>query len=193
MSHLLLHSRPLHRHLGVLLALISLCSCEPAPSVEPDATAGNADAREVSLVDMEAWVLVQGNEDPFEVDRPEDATCSGGYQVEAGVFEVETDLCKWGTFRQPLLTDVSAGTPLRIIAWHLPLWAPDPAEGVLSLTVGGHPLWKLSVPIPQGATLYDEEVLAPAKLEQGDPVHLHIHNHGTNSWRFAVFQALVEE
>ena len=122
----------------------------------------------------------------------DDAACASGFQVEAGVFEVETDLCSWGTFQQPLLANVSAGTPLRIIAGHLPLWAPEPAEGVLRLQVGDQPIWELTVPIPLGAMLYDEEIPAPVDLYADDPVTLHIHNHGTNSWRFAVFHALEE-
>jgi hypothetical protein len=158
-----------------------------------DPPAGTTPTIEVPLVTADAWVLVEGDADPFQADRPEGATCTGGFQLESGVFEVETDLCAWGTFQQPLLTDVAAQTPLRIIAWHLPLWAPEPAEGVLILEVGGHRIWDLVIPIPHEAMLYNEEVLAPAELLHDDPVYLHVHNHGTNSWRFAVFHALVEE
>ena len=189
-------SSSLHAWRTLLIASIAcgLLACDPGddPGNAAPPDEGGTTTVEIALVNAYDWSQVAMDSDPFRAERPDDASCASGFQVEAGVFEVETDLCSWGTFQQPLLANVSAGTPLRIIAWHLPLWAPEPAEGVLRLQVGDQPIWELTVPIPLGAMLYDEEIPAPVDLYADDPVTLHIHNHGTNSWRFAVFHALEE-
>ena len=69
----------------------------------------------VSLIDVHAWHLVAVSEDPFD-DRPETSSCPAtGYGVEDGFFEVETDVCHYGTFMQPSLLGVSKETTLRLI------------------------------------------------------------------------------
>ena len=50
---------------------------------------------------------------PLEVDCPE-AT----WGPEGGGFEVQTGVCNYGAFVQPLSTPIKAGDALNIIVWH---------------------------------------------------------------------------
>ncbi len=136
------------------------------------------------IIALDAFELLSGEDDPFADHRPEGQPCGGGgWGIEAGVFEVETDICSYATFTQPLLRDVPSGEELRITLWHLGLFADPPAEGHVLLAVNDLKLFEVLPSIPSSAEIWDEVVVPDEDLLQGAPLLFHIHNHGANSWR----------
>lgn len=45
--------------------------------------------------------------------------------------------------------------------------------------------WELTLDIPQAGNMHRVEFPAPRALAAGDPIRLHLHNHGRNSWILA--------
>ena len=136
------------------------------------------------LIALNAFELLSGEDDPFADHRPQGEPCSsGGWGIEAGVFEVETDICTYATFTQPLLRDVPSGEELRVTLWHLGLFADPPAEGHVLLAVNDLVLFEIRPSIPASAEIWDEIVVPDDNLLQGEPLLFHLHNHGANSWR----------
>lgn len=165
-----------HPRLLLLSALLG-GACAPEPPAGP-----------VDLALAEAWALVPAADDPF--GPPEGVVCSPrGVVVETGVIEIQTDLCPWATLRQPLQADAAAGDALELFAFHGPLAAPEPAAGVMALTLGGEPIWSVEVPIPWPDGVYLETWTAEEPWAAGEELLLHVHNHGANAWRFAWLRA----
>ena len=135
------------------------CAVEPAPEVG-------------ELTDPLAWDLVGTEMELFPA--PEDsASCEApGYGPEGNWFEVQTDICPYGTFSQPILHSVKAGQRIEVTLWHEALWAEEPAEGYVGLQLGGTLWWELTVPIPHPAAIYREEFSAPAAITEGEPIYL---------------------
>ena len=171
-------SEPLHRprwtmSLSVsVVALVALMlGCEDPPPTGP-------------IIALDAFEPLNAADDPFADHRPEGELCStGGWGIEAGVFEVETDICTYATFAQPLLRDIPAGEELRITLWHLGLFADPPAEGHVVLAVNDQQLFEVRPSIPATAEIWDELVTLDNDLWRGETLLFHIHNHGANSWR----------
>lgn len=141
-----------------------------------------------ALVTPEAWSFVPVEEDPFVEGAAPPECQSRGVVLEEGVIEILTDLCPWATLSQPSLVDVAPGDRLELFAFHGPLSATEPAEGVMHLSVDGVELWGVTVPIPSDDGVYIEAWEAPAGWEAGAALTLHVHNHGANAWRFVSFE-----
>jgi len=144
------------------------------------------------LLDHAAWRELTPAEDPFE-DRPEDVTCMpGGWGEEFGVFEVNTDECSYGTFAQELAEDLPPQALLRVTAWHLDLFAPEPAEAHVVVQLGPVTLLEENPAIPSEEAVWDREVrLEPGQQARaGDLILFHVHNHGANSWRLGAVDLL---
>lgn len=146
----------------------------------------------VQLFDPAAWTEVgNSSADPFP-DRPDEFECSPlGYGLEGTYFEVSTIDCEYGTFQQGLTHGVPAGTLLKLVYWHLDLWAEEAAQGHLALQVNDTLLHEAYIDIPNGAEVYAFEFEAPAVMVEGDMVFFHIHNHGFNSWSLGGMEAFI--
>ncbi len=171
------------RALLFLLTLGLLIACEP------ELTAPTSDS--VTLIDAELWRLMDAAEDPFD-DRPQDPSCPAtGFGVEDGFFEVETDVCHYATFTQPSLRSVSKETMLRLNFWHSPLSNPEPAQAHIVFQVNGQVLWEKTIAIPNDAAVYDETISLNEDITEGDAIYFHLHNHGNNSWRLGMLEAMT--
>lgn len=138
-----------------------------------------------TLINPELWRLVGLMSDPFE-DRPADVICPArSYQVEFGFFEVDTGSCTYGTFAQPLLIDLEAGDRVRLLMWWYELWAPQPSEGHIALSVGDHVWGGARPPIPGPSGFVEEVIEVPDQIPRGTLVYFHVHNHGYNTWVMA--------
>lgn len=161
-----------------ILAVLAACTPEPDAPVVPDPVAPAAPS---SLIAADAWQLVLPEDDPFD-DRAAGAACDPtGFDVEGGAFEVNTATCAYGTFVQPALRDAPAGARVLLEAWHLELWAPEAAEGHLAVLIGSD-LAEIRPAIPGPSAAYTLEAELSGAVLAGDPIHVHIHNHGSNSW-----------
>lgn len=141
------------------------------------------------LVDANAWSRVVGAADPFEGAGGSDDDCEassfgpedfGGEQA----FEVRTDNCPRVTVAQPALAGLLSGDEVLIRGWHEQLSAPEAAEAVLAVAIGGEEVWRTTIPIPQeqgGMVL--GEVVVERDHAAGTPIAWHVHNHGQNGYQ----------
>ena len=190
-------SRRIRAHGAIVFffGCLSLTSCEKDPSRTSDAGSediGNISSSnpnislaedETNLIDNLLWTTVEENRDPLAELRPTSPVCpKGTWYEEAGSLEVQTGYCTYLALEQPALFAVNAGDELHVILWHADLGAPEPTEGYAALVVGERIIWEKTVPIPSDAKVYDEKWTAKEPIHKGDRVHLHIQNHGYNTW-----------
>lgn len=143
-----------------------------------------------SLIDHEAWTVAADSADPFPEHRPPEVTCpEWSYGLEGEVFEVETDDCNYLSLTQPSLVDLKAGDHVKATLWHLELWAPNPATAHIAVQIGEDVVWEESIPVPGSEKMYEPVWIVPEDRPAGTPIHFHLHNHGTNSWRFLSLSA----
>ncbi len=171
------------------LLLIGLPGCDDDGG-DPAGDAGSAPwTGTVILALPEDWAPVDAEQDPFD-DRPPDVDCPiHGAKAEDGIFEVETDICHYGTFAHPIAADLRAGDTIEATVWHLQLWAEQRAEGHVALMLGDRLLWEDRIPIPGREAVYPVEVTLEEEAPAGTPLYFHVHNHGANSWRLLEVEA----
>ncbi|HHO49408.1 MAG TPA: hypothetical protein ENK18_00720 [Deltaproteobacteria bacterium] len=170
---------------GLLVVLVA-CSGDPL-EVTPTTPGSTPDVplirSEAPLADMGAWVEATGV-DPLASHRPPDSACPlGGVLVEeGGKLEVNTGLCSYAWLEQPLLAGLLPGDEVEVSLWHQDLISEEPAEGHVALLIGDQVVWEITVSIPAEATPYTESVVVAFAAEVGEPLQLHLHNHGANTW-----------
>lgn len=165
--------------LALLVALlVTLAGCDDGADAQPPAWQG-----EVTLAPIDGWAPLTADDDPF-ADRPAEVECPDyGAQTEDGIFEVETDVCRYGSFAQPLPVALRPGDVVEATVWHLQLWAPERAQGHVALQLGDRLLWEERPTIPGNEAVYLVEVPVEQDWPAGTPLVFHVHNHGANSWR----------
>lgn len=159
----------------------------PASSEDDEDSAGSEEPDRstdpVSLVDMEAWVVGDEDDDPFADEQPERIECpTATWGIEWGRLEVQTGACNYFHVVQPSLARIDAGDSIEIVAFHDRLDAAEPSSGHLALWVDDEVIWERTVPIPAEATVIEERVTADEDWPAGAMVGLHLHNHGYNAW-----------
>lgn len=144
------------------------------------------------LIDVTRFVRVVGEDDVFTGQGGSDDLCEGsgvlftdfGGQLS---MDVTTDQCPRATVQQTTLHDIGEGDLVALNAWHDQLTAPEPAEAVLALALGGEEVWRAELPIPQDPGAVVGEFTATQDWPRGTPLQWHVHNHGNNSYHlFAV-------
>ena len=78
---------------------------------------------------------------------------------------------------------VARGQALHVVLLHDLLVFDEPAEAHVALLIGGDVVWEKKVPIPADPGVFDETFTLDRAAEEGEPVMLHLHNHGYNSWK----------
>jgi hypothetical protein len=158
---------------------LAVMGCGGDLTTEPAA----GDLQAYPLIDNLAWTPVAGSDDPRADHRPADATCpDGAWYEEDGALDVETGFCTYLAVSQPALSAVDPGDPLEIIAWHANLGDGDGTPAHLAVLLGDTVAWEATVDMPADAEVYQETFPSPVALAEGEPVGLHLHNHGYNSW-----------
>ena len=138
----------------------------------------------VSVVTIDGWQLEDPASDPWAAERPVDADCTLGWGAEDGVFEVDTELCSFGTFVQGAQVDFGAGDELELIMIHDALYSADEgAVAHIAVGVGGQIAWETEIEIPALENYLRPIFAAPVDAPAGTPIHLHVHNHGFNNYR----------
>ena len=167
----------------ILLGPLGCADGVTLPGV-PAQDAGEDKTEKVAIVDNAAWSL---RTEPGHLFDDSAGEClSSGYAEEDGVFEIVTDACDPGTFTQELLVAVSAGERIQLIFWHLGLFNPYDAEAHIAFAVGenGDDLrWEVNVDLPADEEVYRPVLEVDDDIAAGTPVWLHVHNHGTNSYK----------
>jgi hypothetical protein len=172
----------------VALAMIA-AACTDAPSGDGDTGASSAadvesgvyPGSDAPLIDLALWEVAAA--DPFP-DRPDDTSCPLGFGIESGLFEIQSDLCRYGAFVQPSLAPVRLGDDVELILVHDALYAEDPGgQAHIGIALGDAIGWETWVPIPAEPGFFRPIFAAPADAPLGTPVTLHVHNHGVNNYR----------
>ncbi|MBX2796453.1 MAG: hypothetical protein KTR31_02255 [Myxococcales bacterium] len=131
---------------------------------------------------MALWVPAT-EVDPLAEHQPEQWACPLGSVLQEGLtVEVNTGLCSYAFYSQPLLAELSPGDRVEVVMWHNDLVAKGPAEGHIALLTGTDVLWERTIPIPADPCSYTDVVEVSDAVEAGTPLLLHVHNHGANSW-----------
>ena len=134
------------------------------------------------LLAHDGWRLAEPAVDPFPPDTAVDCP-PVAYGPENGFFELETDLCAWATFHQATRLELTAGAPLRVVTWHLDLWAPEATVARILLRIGEDTVWEAEFEVPGDEDVAELLFEAPSDLPAGSDAWFHIANHGVNSWR----------
>ncbi len=156
-----------------LLVVLTACQSDPPPPQDLD------------LIDNLLWQEVAQEADPLAEHRPEEVSCPGAaWDEEDASLEVDTSLCNYLALEQPARLSVSEGDLLKLVMWHAQLWDFEVAEAHVAVLLDEQLAWEVLIPIPSDPGIYDLEIESPTDLEEGAPIHLHLHNHGSNSWNF---------
>jgi ABC-type glycerol-3-phosphate transport system substrate-binding protein len=141
-----------------------------------------AEPEPVPLVTGGGWSAAAAGLDPAPA-HDDGAPCgAGGFIEELGGLEVDTELCPYAVLSQPLLADLAASDAVQINWWHSDLvWATE-AEGHFLLTLNGATLYEYTAAIPGDAAAFLETLNPEIDAQAGDPLVLHVHNHGFNTW-----------
>lgn len=153
-----------------------------ASSDEAESSSGEP-SLPVPLVRADAWDLGEAVDDPFPGERPQFVQCELGWEVETGLFEVNTELCTYGSFVQSALDNIAEGDEVSLVLIHDALYAEEPAEAHLAIAFGDEIAWETRLPIPSEAGMLQPSWEAESDIVVGTPVTLHLHNHGTNHYR----------
>lgn len=152
--------------------------------------AGCAAPEPVPLLDPHALAMVDADRDPLRAHRPADVDCPPpAWGPEAGGFEIQTGVCDYASFDQPLPMTLEAGDQLAILIWHDALDAAEPAEAHLALTLGDAVVWEAEIAIPAASHSFEEVVQIAEEPPADARLGLHLHNHGYNSYRFVAVEA----
>ncbi|MCO4747002.1 MAG: hypothetical protein KC912_19550 [Proteobacteria bacterium] len=162
------------RILPPLLLLAACTASEPKP-----------------LVEGVGWMGAEAAMDLMPEHEDAKAICgAGGFREELGGVEVDTGICAYALLQHPLLEGFAAQDTLTINWWHSDLVAAEPATGHLMLSVGEDILYEAEVDIPGDASAFLEDFEPGFDVEAGEPLVLHLHNHGFNTWN--LFSLTVE-
>jgi len=135
------------------------------------------------LIDNTTWSPLDPADDPLPSHRPDGAHCDdGSWYEEGGNLEVLTDTCSYLELSQPLLLDVHERDTIRIEGFHEALYANPPAQAHMALIVGDTVLWEYFADIPSDADVFTTTVDPPRAMKAGEPIIVHLHNHGANTW-----------
>lgn len=175
-----------------LCALLSvvIVACGDAPLATPERP------RPAELVDHNSWSPARAEPIPLRSHAPEDTRCpsSARRPTADGVLDVDTGACRYLALEQPAQFGLRSGSTLRIRVAHLQLYDPEAHGSVahVAIALGGTIAWERTIPIPSPARAYDDHIVLSEELRAGDPIHLHLHNHGANEWKIFSLRAVPD-
>jgi hypothetical protein len=165
--------------------LLVLPACAPEPAAED-----SAQPTTVELLDPLALTPVSAADDPLAAHRPDEVDCpAAAWGEEDGGFEVQTGVCDYAAFDQPLVARLSRGDLVEISVWYDSLDAAEPTTGHVAVLLDDRVLWEETVDIPAPSAALDAAVTLDFTPSPDARLGLHLHNHGYNSWRFVGVQA----
>lgn len=166
---------------SILPVLVMACTQTP-DSLETGA---------VSLLNPDILSPVDGRSDPLSAHRPDASDCpEAAWGPEGGGFEVQTGVCGYAAFEQPLGIEVAPGDRLEISIWHDTLDAAEPATGHVAVLLGHDVVWEDTVAIPAVSAELGDVVVVEHPIPADARLGIHLHNHGYNSWRFVTIDLL---
>lgn len=163
-----------------MASLASACSTDKVSLVER------------TLVDNRQWKNASLAADPLQGEQPAVVDCSvAGWFVEYDILEVDTGQCNYAWIEHPALVDVPPGSTVTTTLVHYDLLADAEAEAHFAILFGDDMQWETRVPIPSVANVIDVTWTSTRALRAGEPVRVHLHNHGQNFWALGALNARV--
>jgi hypothetical protein len=167
---------------------------DAASAASPAAT--TAVLEPVELIDQGHWREYPFDRDPLADHQPADVDCGpAGWYVEPAfeqpLLEVDTSYCNYALLEHPAAIEVAEGDTITFELRHYDLRAPEPAEAHIAWEFGDALEWETFVAIPSDAAVQTFEWRATHALRAGDPIRLHLHNHGQNTWQVGSLTARV--
>jgi hypothetical protein len=169
------------RGLGLAAVALAVLGCgatqdEPGPSAP----------ERVLLASTEVFHELPAADDPLAEHRPDPVVCNplNGFYPEDGELEVATGHCNYLAVAFVALADARGGDRVTGSVRHFDLTSPEPAETHLKLTWGDVTLTEAHIPVPSPAAIRNFELTLPRDLGHDEPLGLHLHNHGQNTYQF---------
>jgi hypothetical protein len=147
----------------------------------------------IALVEPKAWAVQPKNRDVFLDHRPVDVDClrDTGWLAEEDALEVRTAFCNYLSITQQSLLDLKVGTELELILSHSDLDFNAPATAHVAVSIAGTTIWETTVDIPSDNNIIKETLVLPIVVNRGDPIEVHLHNHGDNTWTIHSLDAFI--
>lgn len=147
----------------------------------------------VSLIEPLAWDIQPKNRDTWLDHRPENIECQRdtGFLVEDDELEVRTEFCNYLSLSQQSLLDMPSGTELEFTMSHSNLNFNAPATAHVALSISGTTIWEADIEIPASNAIIKETLTLPVAVSRGDPIAVHLHNHGDNTWTIHSLDAFI--
>ncbi|MEO1234887.1 MAG: hypothetical protein AAFZ18_38945, partial [Myxococcota bacterium] len=138
-----------------------------------------------------ALLPVGVEEDPLAEHRPAEVDCPpAAWGPEGGGFEVQTGVCNYGAFDQPLPRSLEPGEALAITVWHDFLDAAEPATGHVAIWLDDRVVWEVEVSIPAVSASLETVIPIDDRVGVDGRLGFHVRNHGFNSWRLLTVDLL---
>ncbi len=180
---------------GVIGALLAMCwgctnsgtSWEQPSDANADASTDDVGVREPRvLAPLIALSPVSAADDPLRAHRPEEISCNNltGWYAEGDMLEVDTGKCNYLALFEPAATSAPTGAIVTTTISHFDLTSVEPAVVHLALLLDETILWERNITIPADGNVLDVSAELHQPVSKGDPVHLHLHNHGQNTYNF---------
>lgn len=165
------------RFLSVGTWVCAVAGCEIGVSAEPERV------QTLPLIDHMQWRSYSLAEDPLPEHQPAAIDCgvAGVYPEEDGL-EIDTGRCNYVMVEQPARVALPVGTTIAAEWFHFDLTAPTPSEAHVAVLFDRALQWEETIPIPGPAATFEGEWTLTERLEEGDLIRLHLHNHGQNTW-----------
>lgn len=145
----------------------------------------------VPLLDHRGWQRYDASLDPLPTHQPVEVVCRESATLyESEAYEIDTTRCNYLLAQHPSELDLPLGSRVQLSLLHYDLTAPEPAEAHLALLFGDSLQWETRVAIPSPANVIDQTFTTSKVLARGEPIRLHLHNHGGNTWLFVSLAAL---
>lgn len=149
-------------------------------------------ARFEPLIDNQGWRRYDAAADPLPSHQPAELSCAASATfLEYGSFEVDTTRCNYVLSEHPAQLAIAAGTQVKMELLHYDLFAPEPAQAHVALLFGDALQWETNIPIPRAGDVIKASFQASKALALDEPIRLHLHNHGGNTYLIVALQAAV--
>ena len=166
----------------------------PESGVESDLSPESpvrSEPERIPLLDPYALIPVVADADPLGEHRPSAVDCPAAtWGPEGGGFEIQTGVCNYAAFDQPVPVPIIAGDSLNILLWHDTLDFAEPATAHVAIWIGETVVWQTEVAIPGPSNAFEVTVPIVEAPTPNARLGLHLHNHGYNSWRFVALDLL---
>lgn len=136
-----------------------------------------------ALIDFANFHRYDAVNDPLKSHQPAEISCQlSATYLEYGVFEIDTTRCNYLLAETPALRTVPIGSEVHVNVLHYDLLASEPAQAHVALLFGDVVQWEKTISIPAPAKELDAVFRTTVPLTAQDPIRLHLHNHGGNTY-----------